>query len=193
MCITNETKAQPPFTSNKNFWEAWGLREFSFIVIQACSLIKTHKSHLYDISTEVCGGMERAYLDLLEEKLSRIKAERMEQYESLRLYSRCKAIAVNLGKTIPKKHGDWHLYRDEELEIWYDDYGPNIDVYYKGQRVLCFHLGDLVAFRPGEWLKKVIDLSEPLLKDEEEEAVRAKISQLEEELKKWEPVGEWRG
>jgi len=134
--------------------------------------------------------MERAYLDLLEEKLSRIKAERMEQYENLRLYSRCKTIAVNLGKKIPKKHGNWHLYRDEELEIWYDDYAPNLEVNYKGQRVLYVHLGDLVTFRPGKWLKKVIAKSEPLLKNEEEEAIRAKISQLEEELRKWEVINE---
>jgi len=129
-------------------------------------------------------------LDLLAKKARELKEKRIEQYKRLNLFQRCKLICLKLGVCYPKKHGAWWVFKDSVLEIGYDDFAPNIYVLYKDKKVLEVHLGQLTLFRVGKWLDRVLEISNPLLKQEEQEEYLQRQRELLEEIDRWGEIEE---
>ena len=132
----------------------------------------------------------KTFIESLEKEKNHLKMKRIKEYQSLRLFDRCRIIALKLGKAYAKSHGAWWIYKDDEITIAYDDYAPNIYVDYCGTRVLTVHLRDLECFKPGKWLCKVIKLSERLLIEEKEKELEDRRGELFNELYKWQEVVE---
>lgn len=128
-------------------------------------------------------------IDVLAKKAKELKEKRLEQFRELRLFERCKLIALELGLTYPKSHGAWHIFKDSEMEIGYDDFAPNLYVLWRDRKVLHVHLGDLTLFKPGAWLDRVIELSNPLLEKAEYEEINKRKRFYLEEIEKWTEVG----
>jgi len=122
--------------------------------------------------------------------LKKLEEERKRQYYELKLFDRCSLIAWELGAIMPKKHGNYHVFKDDSLEIIYDDYAPNLEVFYKDQKVLFVHLGSLELFRPGKWLQKILELAKPLEEQKELDRYLREKGELLREMQKWEEVKE---
>jgi len=67
-------------------------------------------------------------------------------------------IAINLTTRIEgKKHGGYMIFEDDKVEIIYDTYYPNVDVYVKGAEgkkhlVMCYSgHGFMQEYHHGEW------------------------------------------
>ena len=76
------------------------------------------------------------------------------------------------------------------MRFGYDDFAPNIYVLYKDKKVLEVHLGQLTLFRVGKWLDRVLEISNPLLKQEEQEEYLQRQRELLEEIDRWGEIEE---
>lgn len=72
--------------------------------------------------------------------------------------SMARTIAKELGTRHGKKHGAWWKFQDTEhdLRISYDDYGDNVEVYVRKQRVLNVHLGDINGYYPSRHWETIL-------------------------------------
>ena len=126
----------------------------------------------------------------LEKRVRALREERLRQYEYMRLYGKCTAIATVLGYGQPMKYGVYWTYKDDDLIIEYDDYGRNLSVTWNGYSVLKVHLGDLECFRPGPWIRKVCQLALKANQIFDERDRIQTFKDLMTEMKKWEEVKE---
>jgi len=124
----------------------------------------------------------------LSERLSKLKAERERQYEKMKLFGKCVAIAEELGEGYRGKYGTFWKYRGADLTIEFDDYGRNLWVTWNGQSVLKVHLGDLELFRPGSWIQKIDQLARIANQIADERERVRKFKELIDEMKKWEEM-----
>lgn len=125
-------------------------------------------------------------MQVCEERLRELIEARKEEAESLGIYGMASQVARRLGKESPKKYGSYWFFCRGGLKIIWDDYGSNLDIYYKDQQVFCVHLGDIEAYRPdvGEWLELLRRIYEdevvPKIEAEEAEKVRELLREAEE-------------
>lgn len=140
-------------------------------------------------------------LEVLKKLVAEEKAKRIREAAEKRLSSKAMLVAEELGEKIYKTHGNWHVYPREaivknnwyttwdtsraDLVIIYDDYGANIDVWYKGRKVLDVHMGDITLYIPGEWEKQLEQLYEKARKKREEREREEELRKLIEEAKRW--------
>ena len=73
------------------------------------------------------------------------------------VFGKASTIALQLGISQSKAHGSIWTYSFEGLEIWYDDYGPNLSITFNGQDVFFQHLYNIDSYRPDitDWMDKL--------------------------------------
>lgn len=147
-------------------------------------------------------GLQYLTLEELEDiksMIREIKNKRLEEAKRQHIPYKAGEVALYLGRAYTKKHGNYWIYPDpkkDEVYIYklpkemdfviiYDDYGRNLNVYYKGKEVLEVHLGDLIKYVPGEWVDR---LNELYAKVEEMKSRKKKqdlINQITKEASEW--------
>ena len=132
----------------------------------------------------------RTELYALEREIERLREQREKQFLALNLFERCVQIVKKLGET----KADWLVYRESDLDIHYYRNTDTVVVCYRGERVLKAELTsygiNLECYRPGKWLGQLLELSERLKREGEEEEYQRRKEKLLEELSKWEAIEE---
>lgn len=89
----------------------------------------------------------------VEERIKHLRKEASDRS----IYGKAKAVARHLGSVQPKKHGAYHVYRENKLIISWDDYAPNLSIAWNDQNVFRVHLGTVMSYRPDveDWLERL--------------------------------------
>lgn len=72
----------------------------------------------------------------------------IEDATNKRIYFKAKEIAHRLGVQNRKKHGAIWRFKNGILTISWDDYAPNLWIFYDGTEVFAVHLGNTTKYRP---------------------------------------------
>ncbi len=142
--------------------------------------------------------IDEVLLNKLKKRFEEIKGQRIEEARKLGIYSMVATVTEELGSTFAVKHGDLHVFppmtweefrrvkpTDYELYMLYDDYGHNIDVWYKGRKVFRANLGDVTLYIPGEWveeLKKLYAVAKDAMR---KRWLKRELEALKKEAEKW--------
>ena len=139
--------------------------------------------------------LDEATIRELEARLKEIIRERLKEAKELRLDEKARLVAMELGTQFPKSHGSWWVFppvetfpprvSDYEFLIAYDDYGGNLEVLYRGKKVLDVHLGDIVLYVPGPWIRELVNHYEAAKLKRAKRELELRLRALEEEAAKW--------
>ena len=124
--------------------------------------------------------MQVCELEELRREVEELIKARREEARRLGIYDMAWQVARRLGMEKPKKHGSYWIFERDGLRIVWDDYAPNLSIYYGGQRVFHVHLGDVEAYRPDVegWL-------ELLRRIYEAEVVPSRLAEKKRELEEY--------
>ncbi len=139
--------------------------------------------------------LDEATIKELEERLQKLKEKRIKEARGLGLDDKARLVARELGTQFPKNHGSWWVFppvekfpprvSDHEFLIAYDDYGGNLEVFYRGKKVLDVHLGDIVLYVPGPWIRELVNHYEAAKLKRARRELKLKLKALEEDAKRW--------
>lgn len=116
------------------------------------------------------------------EAMDKIMGQRRKQAEDRRIYHKAIEVTKRLGTSAGKSHGANHNYKDNEIAIWWDDYGNNMDIILvtldtlddqaSDSSVFKVHLNSITGYRPdvSDWearLDKLYEGLEPQMKSED--------------------------
>jgi len=116
----------------------------------------------------------------------RLIEERIRDAKNRNVYGKAREIAYRLGGRRGKKHGAIWVYDDGGLSIWWDDYAPNLSIYWNKTEVFSVHLGDIVRYRPDieGWLERLEEIYEgkvkPILEEEQRREEKGRLRELKE-------------
>lgn len=122
---------------------------------------------------------------ITERELNQLIKERRKQGNE---FSRqAKTIARFLGhKTKTGYTGDDREYKDSDFTIFYDTYGNNCVVHWRGQKVIDYHLGECMRYIPNpEWEKDLFELFIAARRIEIEKEEKERLASLKERMENW--------
>jgi len=144
-------------------------------------------------------------LYLLRHYIDEEKRRAVEMIHKENMYGKIMNITKTLGIQFHKNHGSYWVYikperymeklenirdvdkliQSAELVMIYDDYGANMEAYWRGKQVLDIHLGNVKRAVLGDWIDVVNKLFMRTIEVQRERERKALIEEITKEAEEW--------